>query len=504
MSLLDKIRLKNTAGDEISKPTREKIRIKRRTHDGNEIDESKNLKELIPFKISRTIPNYRYAFRYNDTINTTIENLIIMCNNKWAIECDDREKYKEAYDYIIEKTEEWKLDKMVDNLIKYPMVDGSMFINRYLDNGSYKFRILGNDDKRFKWIVVRDDDTDEIIGFKQKAKVKKINGSWKEFSYDTLKNADLVDEEYNFDPEEIIYVPYQEEDGEGVSAIESCLDLAYMENQILNYALSACRNAGGFLGVEFGNADIDAGGLDADDIKEVTDAFELDTNSGKSVVGYPFGIKPNEIGNGNIPNYDNLLRLIQSKIRNNLLTPDSKFDSRNSNRSTAREQLNNNDTGLVVFINYLQQFVMPIINDEMIDKELENKFPNAVGHIKFKYVADISNEKELSEIGATVISNYPDMPTELILSTYYGRVWDKVEKYKDIYGSDWKDKIDSDLGKFQVEDGMGNGLGSSSDEISVLGQNGYNRSMHQKKKMLQNQGGKDKEVLKNEPNNQDK
>ena len=485
MGLLDRIKLQNTAGDEITKPTREKVRIKRSHRD--EVEESKDLKEVIPFKISRTIPNYRYAFRYNDTINTTIENLIIMCNSEWIIDCDDKKKYKDAYEYIIGKTEDWGLEKLVDNLIKYPMVDGSMFINRYLDDGSYKFRILGNDDNRFKWIIVRDDDTDEIIGFKQKARVKKINGNWRELKYDTLKNADYVDEEYNFDVDEIIYVPYKEEDGEGVSAIESCLDLAYMENRILDYTLSACRNAGGFLGVEFGNADIDAGGLDADDIKEVTDAFELDGS--KSVVGFPFGIKPAEIGKGNIPNYDVILRLIQSKIRNNLLTPDSKFDSRNSNRSTTKEQLTDNDTGLVVFIKYIQQFVKPIINKEIIDKELENHYPDAVGHIKFKYVVDSGNEKELSEIGATVISNYPNMPTELILSTYYGRVWKKVEEYKSIYGDDWEDKIEADLGKLE----MGDNLGTSSDEMSVLGQNGYNRSMHQKKKMLnsQNKNGED-------------
>lgn len=476
MGLLDRIRLKNTSGDEVTKPSRESVRINMGYGDNTE--ESKDLSEIIPFKVTKNIPNFRYAYKNNDTINTTINNLIITSNSEWIIDCDDKEKYKEAFEHIIDKTKksEWNLENLVNNIIKYPMVDGSMFINRYIDNGSYKFRILGNDDDRFKWLIIRNPDTDEIIGFKQKCRIKKINGNWKSLKFDTLKSADLEDVEYNFDTDEIIYIPYQEEDGEGVSAINSCLGLAYVENKLIEYSLRASRNAGGFLGVEFGNADIDAGGLDSDDIKEVTDAFELDGN--KSVVGYPFGINPKGITAGNLPKYENLILLIQSKIRNNILTPDSKFSGTDSNRSTADEQLNG-ATGYIVFIRFIQEFVMPIVNEEIIDKELALHYPEAVGKVKFKYIVDIDNEKELSEIGASVIANYPDLPSELVLSTYYNRIWKKVEKYKKVYGENWEDKIDSDLGKFD-EDMNSN----STVEKNILGQNAYNRSMHNKSQML--------------------
>lgn len=489
MGLLDRIRLKNTSGDEVTKPSRESVRINMGYGDNTE--ESKDLSEIMPFKVTKNIPNFRYAYKNNDTINTTINNLIITSNSEWIIDCDDKEKYKEAFEHIVDKTKksEWNLENLVNNIIKYPMVDGSMFINRYIDNGSYKFRILGNDDDRFKWLIIRNPDTDEIIGFKQKCRIKKINGNWKSLKYDTLKSADLEDVEYNFDTDEIIYIPYQEEDGEGVSAINSCLDLAYVENKLIEYSLRASRNAGGFLGVEFGNADIDAGGLDSDDIKEVTDAFELDGN--KSVVGYPFGINPKGITAGNLPKYENLILLIQSKIRNNILTPDSKFSGTDSNRSTADEQLNG-ATGYIVFIRFIQEFVMPIVNEEIIDKELALHYPEAVGKVKFKYIVDIDNEKELSEIGASVIANYPDLPSELVLSTYYNRIWKKVEKYKKVYGENWEDKIDSDLGKFD-EDMNSN----STIEKNILGQNAYNRSMHNKSQML-----KDK-YNNNDTNNED-
>lgn len=476
MGFLDRIRLKNTSGDEVTKPSRESVRINMGYGDNTE--ESKDLSEIMPFKVTKNIPNFRYAYKNNDTINTTINNLIITSNSEWIIDCDDKEKYKEAFEHIIDKTKksEWNLENLVNNIIKYPMVDGSMFINRYIDNGSYKFRILGNDDDRFKWFIIRNPDTDEIIGFKQKCRIKKINGNWKSLKFDTLKSADLEDVEYNFDTDEIIYIPYQEEDGEGVSAINSCLDLAYVENKLIEYSLRASRNAGGFLGVEFGNADIDAGGLDSDDIKEVTDAFELDGN--KSVVGYPFGINPKGITAGNLPKYENLILLIQSKIRNNILTPDSKFSGTDSNRSTADEQLNG-ATGYIVFIRFIQEFVMPIVNEEIIDRELALHYPEAVGKVKFKYIVDIDNEKELSEIGASVIANYPDLPSELVLSTYYNRIWKKVEKYKKVYGENWEDKIDSDLGKFD-EDMNSN----TTIEKNILGQNAYNRSMHNKSQML--------------------
>ena len=173
MSWYDRlIHLRNTSGDEVTKASREEVRVRRSFYE-DENKESKNLKKLVPFKVTKSIPNYRYAYKNNDTINTTIDNLIIIANNEWIIDVDNKKKYKEAFEHIVKKTEEWKLEKLLDNIIKYSMVDGSMFINRYIDNGTIKLRILGNDGKRFKWLIIRNPNTDEIIGFKQKAKVKK-------------------------------------------------------------------------------------------------------------------------------------------------------------------------------------------------------------------------------------------------------------------------------------------------------------------------------------------
>ena len=498
MSWYDRlIHLRNTSGDEVTKASREEVRVRRSFYE-DENKESKNLKKLVPFKVTKSIPNYRYAYKNNDTINTTIDNLIIIANNEWIIDVDNKKKYKEAFEHIVKKTEEWKLEKLLDNIIKYSMVDGSMFINRYIDNGTIKLRILGNDGKRFKWLIIRNPNTDEIIGFKQKAKVKKIEGNWKVLKYDTLKAIDYVDEEYNFTPEEVIYIPYMEEDGEGVSAIEAVLDLAYIENKLLKYILNSARTAGGFLGIEFGNRDIDAGGLDVDEIKSVTKAFELDEND-STVVGYPYGITPTDIGKGNIPNYKDYITLIQSKIRNNLLTPDSKFSSISSNRSTAYEQLNTS-TGYVAFVRFIQMFVTPYINEEIINKELELKYPDAIGHIKFKYVNDIDNERELSEIASVVVANYPDLPTELILSTYFNRVWKRIELYKETYGENWVDKIDKDLGKLVTQDGDS----SEIDPAAVLGQNAYNRSQKAKADALKQQSKNKGDMNENGKGNFDK
>lgn len=486
MGVWSSIKLRNTSGDEVTRPTKEELRI---NFDYNDTEnDSKDLADVIPFMINRNIPNYRYAFNYNDTINTTIKNLIIIANRKWTIECDDKKNNEKAFEHIRQKIKDWKLEDLIDNMIEYPMVDGSMFINRYIDNGSYKFRILGNDDDRYKWLIIRDGKTDEIKGFKQKARIKKINGDWRSLKYDTLKNADYEDVEYNFNPEEIIYIPYKEKDGNGVSALYGCLDLAYIENRLLDYMIRAGRTAGGFLGVEFGNQDLDPGSLDDEDIKDVTDAFELDVN--KTVVGYPYGIEPHEIGKTNLPNFDIYIKLIQSKIRNNLLTPDSKFSGANSNRSTAEEQLNSS-TGMIVFINSIQEFVTPFVNNEIIDKELELNYPNSVGKIRFKYITDVDNEKELSEIGATTVSNYPDLPSEVVMKTYYPRLWNTIEVYKDVYGDEWENKVDADLGKMDM------GAMNGTEGLAQMGQNAYNRSQHQKSMMLDNSNKN------NEPNNED-
>ena len=68
MSWYDRlIHLKNTAGDEITKASREEIRVRLGFNDKNK--NSKNLKELIPFKVTKNIPNFRYAYKNNDIEN---------------------------------------------------------------------------------------------------------------------------------------------------------------------------------------------------------------------------------------------------------------------------------------------------------------------------------------------------------------------------------------------------------------------------------------------------
>ena len=108
----------------------------------------------------------------------------------------------------------------------------------------------------------------------------------------------------------------------------------------------------------------------------------------------------------------------------------------------------------------------------------------------------MDNEKELAEIGTMCISNYPNLPTELILSTYYKRLWKQVEVYKDVFGDDWEDKIDNDLGKFDGE-GFNDTLGNK-----VLGQNAHNRSLHSKANFINDKDNfdKDDENNKNDKN----
>ena len=149
---------------------------------------------------------------------------------------------------------------------------------------------------------------------------------------------------------------------------------------------------------------------------------------------------------------------------------------------TAYEQLNTS-TGYIAFIRFIQMFITPYVNEEIINKELELKYPEAIGHIKFKYVNDIDNERELSEIASVVVANYPDLPTELILSTYFNRVWKRIEKYKETYGKDWINKIDKDLGKLVTQDGNNTEI----DPAAILGQNAYNRSQKAKADALKQQ-----------------
>lgn len=433
---------------------------------------SGDLIDRIPFRVNRSIPNFRYAFNYDATVNSTINNLIVIANTNYKIVAESEEFEKDA-EHIRKKCEEWNLPQFIDLLIKRNMVDGSCFINRYVDEGTVKLKYLSNDGENFKWKVVRHPDTEEILGYKQLVKKTKLPKNWKSAEFDEI-DAEEEEETITFMPEEIIYTTYMEENGQGVSALYSVLDLVDIVGKLQLFMVLAGQKAGAFLGLEIGNENVDSSSVDMNFVDKVIDWFG--ENSEKDVVAYPHGIKPEMVGTQILPDYVTYIKFLQSQIRNAILTPDSKFSAVSSNRATAVEQLNT-DTGYQGFVKYLQEYVAYIVNNEIIDKELSLSNDKAIGKVKLEYVTEnLDDEVVLSEVGTKLKNLYPDLNSELLLRTYYPRFTDAMDEYKRLYGKEWEKYLDKDMGKMAL-DGSGAG-GEAGNLWAKAGMNSYNENLH--------------------------
>lgn len=458
-----------TTASQESTVAKDSSRIARVYDDDSKEDISGDLIDRIPFRVNRTIPNFRYAFNYDSTVNSTINNLIVVAKTGFKVVAES-EEFEEDAKHIREKFDEWNMPKFIETLIKRNMVDGSAFINRYVVQKSVKLKFLSNDGVDYKWKVIRDPDTEEIIGYKQLVNKMKLPSKWKTANFDDLEE-EKEEETITFMPEEIIYTTWMEENGQGVSALYSVLDLVDIVGRLQLYMLLSGHKAGAFLGLKIGNENVDSASVDGRFIKKLMRWFSK--NSQKDVVAYPDGIEPQVIGMQNLPDYPTYIKFIQTLIRNAILTPDSKFSAVSSNRATAVEQLNT-DTGYQGFIKYLQDYVCYIINTEIIDKEVKLSNPKAKGKVKMVYDNDnLDDAGILAELGTKLKNLYPDLNSELLIRTYFPQFIDRLDEYKRLYGKEWEKYLDEDMGKSELMDGS-----TGSNLWSKPGMNSYNENMH--------------------------
>lgn len=452
-------------------------------------DISGDLIDRIPFRVNRTIPNFRYAFLHDATVNSAINNLIVVAQTGFRVKAESEEFEKDA-EHIRKKFDEWDMPNFIESFIKRNMVDGSCFINRYVKEGTLKLKYLSNDGIDYKWKVIRDPDTEEILGFKQLVNKAKLPDNWKTAEFDEI-DEEKEEETITFMPEEIIYSTWMEENGQGVSALYPVLDLVDIVARLILYILLAGHKAGAFLGLKIGNDNIDSASVDSTFIRQVMNWF--DEYSEKTVVAYPDGIEPNIIGTQNLPDYVTYIKFLQSMIRNAILTPDSKFSAISSNRATAVEQLNT-DTGYQGFIKYLQAYLCYYINKEIIDKELELYDPKGIGKIKIVYdETNLDENIQKAEIGTKLKNLYPDLNSELLIRVYFPDFATVMDEYKRLYGDKWESQLDKDMGKMVLAGGT---AGSGSNLWAKPGMNSYNENMHnasvsQKKKTQEVNTGKD-------------
>lgn len=324
--------------------------------------EGEDLATRHPPKIRKSIKNYRYAYNNDPTIRGIILNNATTANNKFRIECQDS-KVKE---YIEAKAKEWDLDSLMTNTLIRVQRDGFCFIEKGIFNNSIKTRFVAYDGDKYKMKVIRNPNTDDIIGYKQNAPKSVDPTGWEKKSYDDLKEeGDSVDS--NYQPNHIIYPRLIEEGGKGESLIAPILENVDDKKTYEKFMRSAAHKAGNMIGIKVGDETTSPKDVPKSFINKLLDVFGRPIE--KDVAVIPKGVDVSTIGNTSLPELVGYIKYHRGEMFLALQTPEALFSTESSNRSTAEVQADD-DTGYKVFILFLRDFLKKYFEKELIDHEL--------------------------------------------------------------------------------------------------------------------------------------
>lgn len=324
--------------------------------------EGEDLATRHPPKIRKSIKNYRYAYNNDPTIRGIILNNATTANNKFRIECQD----PKAKAHIEMKVKEWDLDGLMTNTLIKVQRDGFCFIEKGIFNNSIKTRFLAYDGEKYKMKVIRNPNTDEIIGYKQNAPKSADPKGWEKKSFDDLKEeGDSVDT--NYQANQIIYPRLIEEGGKGESLLAPILENVDDKKTYEKFMRSAAHKAGNLIGITVGDETTSPKDVPKSFINKLLDVFSRPVEKDVAVV--PKGVDVSTIGNSSLPELVSYIKYHRSEIFLALQTPEALFSTESSNRSTAEVQADD-DTGYKVFIWFLRDFLKKYFETELIDHEL--------------------------------------------------------------------------------------------------------------------------------------
>lgn len=348
--------------------------------------DAENLSDKHPTKIKKSVANCRYAFDNDPTLRGIILNNMTTANNKFRIESTDTK----AQEYIEQKAKEWDLDSIFNQTLLKVMRDGPCFIEKAIVNGTIQVRFLAFDDKKYKFKVIRDPQSDEILGFKQKVTVAKKVDNWQNAKFDELENDD-TEEEFNYLPSQIIYPTLLEEGGKAKSLVSVVLDYIDRKWTLEKFMISSAHKAGNLIGITVGNDKVSPEKVKPHFIRKLIKMFRKPVE--KDVVTLPYGVSADVIGNNQLPDLPSFLKYIRNEIFIALQTPESLFSTESSNRATAQVQADDK-TGYAVFVEFLRFFLKKYFESQLIDEELKLKHMNGVGSTKIVFDED-ENAKPL-------------------------------------------------------------------------------------------------------------
>lgn len=341
---------------------------------------AENLKERHPTKIKKTIANCRYAFDNDPTLRGIILNNITTANNKFRIESTD----PTAQAHIEAKIKEWDLDKIFTNTLLKVMRDGPCFIEKAIKNGSIQVRFLAFDDDKYKFKVIRDPQSDKILGYKQKVRIANNIDNWQNTKFDNLEN-EKKDKEFNYLPNQIIYPTLLEEGGKAKSLVSVVLDYVDDKWTLEKFMISSAHKAGNLIGITVGNDKVSPEKVKPSFVKKLIRMFRKPVE--KDVVTLPYGVSADVIGNNQLPDLPSFLKYVRSEIFLALQTPEGLFSTESSNRSTTEVQADDK-TGYAVFMEFLRDFLKKYFEAELIDEELKLKKMKGVGSTKIIFGED--------------------------------------------------------------------------------------------------------------------
>ena len=338
----------------------------------------------IPHKVKRTVRNTRYAAT-DPFVRGILTDIITKTNTYYELHGTSQR----AVDHILERDKEWNINQLIDEILEKGIVDGEAFLYHWFEEGHMKFRFIFYDQHDFRIKEVYDDNG-EVMGYKYLLKKNlKTNNGWRSKLFKDLEN-DEDEREDNFEIDEIIPIKYNPLDGKGRSLVMNILDPVYFRQSLMTMMpLTVYKNSNIFH-VTMGNEKMPGTRLTDEARDNVVDT--VNDYHKKGAIVLPYGIEAEMIQGGTLPDIPAYLKYYESIIYIGLNSPEAIFSSESSNRATADIQLDSPTTGRVLFLQYNQEWVKKIIEEQIFKPELEeNGMPNEEVWIEF------NNESELEE-----------------------------------------------------------------------------------------------------------
>lgn len=331
--------------------------------DYNDDDESIDLVDHVPFRVKRTIKNCLFASKEYQ-VKGILLDIVTKTNNEWYIEGDNEEavKYIEEYCKLID------LNQWLDEILEKGLVQGEAFINRYTRDDHIMLRWLAFDGENYTMKKVYDE-YGEVIGYAQRTLRNKNNvKNWESKGYEELRE-DLVEKVFKFQPEQIINIQYAKRYGKGQSIVMDVLDLVYYKMSLIPLLPTTVFKNSNLVHVTMGNETQQGKRLTRKDRETVRNA--VNDYHKKGTVMLPYGVDIDVLKGGSLPDIPSYIKSLESMIYVGLNTPEAIFSSESSNRATADIQLDSPTTGRVLFLQYNQEWLRRIVEEEIFKPELE-------------------------------------------------------------------------------------------------------------------------------------